>query len=656
MASLHVSIRAQDYESSSEEESEAEGPNNLNNSAKGVSNADQKKPNNNNDQKLDQTLAREETKRVRRLRTVLGFFLLSAAALVSTFVYLRSHQDQVDAFETQFDDLAQRLVEGFHANAKLRLQTLDQMAVSITSFATYLGQVFPTVTVWDFEARATAVISTLNAHSVGFAPIVAMDKRQEWEDYTVNNSYPWLFQSLAFQEEFQKTHNVTVGREDGRGEERRRLEEEEDGNEETTSELNPDAQPLHWTELGQAPFIFRFSNEAEREALETNFVVEDDDIGYYIPIWEVAPAVSTSVQDVNYNMMDPHSPGFLRDAFKVVKGEQSAVFAGVWNVEPDGSFNMDDDYDLREVPAASVLYPVFDQSIGESKEVAAVLHLDLEFGPYFTSVLPPNSDEIVCVVSTPCGQAFSYRIVGETATYLGAEEMYDPKYKNMMVSALMTDFRQSGTVYTGVPVSEDFCPWTLEVYPTQELEDDFLTSKPIYYTVAVLGVFVFTCAMFLLYDCLQERRQKVVMSTAVKSDKIVSELFPNQFKGRLYDAKKSTRDEKQRDSATGNGPLQNLQALNPITSLMSRNNNSSFLASNTNTQGFDGQSMRNFEEAVARGQSPPLAELYPDCTVFFADIAGFTAWSSSRTPSDVFVLLEVRYPCILRCILCDSAL
>ena len=36
----------------------------------------------------------------------------------------------------------------------------------------------------------------------------------------------------------------------------------------------------------------------------------------------------------------------------------------------------------------------------------------------------------------------------------------------------------------------------------------------------------------------------------------------------------------------------------------------------------------------------PNADLFPDTTVEFADIAGFTAWSSERQPSEVFHLLE----------------
>lgn len=38
--------------------------------------------------------------------------------------------------------------------------------------------------------------------------------------------------------------------------------------------------------------------------------------------------------------------------------------------------------------------------------------------------------------------------------------------------------------------------------------------------------------------------------------------------------------------------------------------------------------------------TPALAELYTDTTILFADIAGFTAWSSVREPHQVFKLLE----------------
>jgi class 3 adenylate cyclase len=42
-------------------------------------------------------------------------------------------------------------------------------------------------------------------------------------------------------------------------------------------------------------------------------------------------------------------------------------------------------------------------------------------------------------------------------------------------------------------------------------------------------------------------------------------------------------------------------------------------------------------------EQKPIADLFPACTVLFADIAGFTAWSSERDPTQVFLLLGAIY-------------
>lgn len=39
----------------------------------------------------------------------------------------------------------------------------------------------------------------------------------------------------------------------------------------------------------------------------------------------------------------------------------------------------------------------------------------------------------------------------------------------------------------------------------------------------------------------------------------------------------------------------------------------------------------------------PIADFHPEATLMFADLVGFTAWSSVREPSQVFTLLEVLY-------------
>jgi class 3 adenylate cyclase len=39
----------------------------------------------------------------------------------------------------------------------------------------------------------------------------------------------------------------------------------------------------------------------------------------------------------------------------------------------------------------------------------------------------------------------------------------------------------------------------------------------------------------------------------------------------------------------------------------------------------------------------PIAQLYDDTTVIFMDIVGFTQWSATRQPTEVFLLLETLY-------------
>jgi class 3 adenylate cyclase len=41
--------------------------------------------------------------------------------------------------------------------------------------------------------------------------------------------------------------------------------------------------------------------------------------------------------------------------------------------------------------------------------------------------------------------------------------------------------------------------------------------------------------------------------------------------------------------------------------------------------------------------SPPIADLFPEATILFADLSGFTEWCSSREPVQVFTLLETLY-------------
>lgn len=52
---------------------------------------------------------------------------------------------------------------------------------------------------------------------------------------------------------------------------------------------------------------------------------------------------------------------------------------------------------------------------------------------------------------------------------------------------------------------------------------------------------------------------------------------------------------------------------------------------------------RNKGTANERLSTKPIADLFPESTVMFADLVGFTAWCSTREPSQVFELLEAIF-------------
>jgi hypothetical protein len=108
------------------------------------------------------------------------------------------------------------------------------------------------------------------------------------------------------------------------------------------------------------------------------------------------------------------------------------------------------------------------------------------------------------------------------------------------------------------------------------------TKNRIYFTTAVVAIFVFASFVFLLYDYLVERRQRVVLKKAVHSTAIVDSLFPSNVRDRLFDT---------------TGPEQAKKVNNRVT----------FLSRQVG-QGMDWGSRHGAQHAIG-GESRPIADL-----------------------------------------------
>jgi len=159
---------------------------------------------------LHLTLSRQETRAVRILRVFVLLAMVGAALAVSILVYQYMKNDEEAALERNFFRLAQRVMDGFHANCRLRVQSMDSFATSLTTMAMATQQQWPFVTFPEFEAMGTQVRAIVGSDYLGLYLFVTREDRLEWEDYSVEN-VGWLNDSYAYQQEFKTDHNRTVG-------------------------------------------------------------------------------------------------------------------------------------------------------------------------------------------------------------------------------------------------------------------------------------------------------------------------------------------------------------------------------------------------------------------------------------------------------------
>jgi len=173
---------------------------------------------------------------------------------------------------------------------------------------------------------------------------------------------------------------------------------------------------------------------------------------------------------------------------------------------------------------------------------------------------------------------------------------------------------------------EGHCVYSFHLYSSSEYECESETDLPVIFTVAVAVIFTAMALTFLVYDRFVRQRNNKVIDAATKSNEIINTLFPQQIRDRLFANKQEDAEAEAGGGGGGGGA-------NTKSKLKNMLNSGDYAAT---------QSDDEVDDDIMY-KTKPLADLYPETTILFADIAGFTAWSSVREPSQVFILLETLY-------------
>jgi hypothetical protein len=151
------------------------------------------------------------------------------------------------------------------------------------------------------------------------------------------------------------------------------------------------------------------------------------------------------------------------------------------------------------------------------------------------------------------------------------------------------------------------CFFSFHVYPTDEFESTYHSTTPEVVTVVLVTSFFFVLSTFAVYDRCVARFSNKVLFEVSRSQAIVSTMFPSNVQDRLF----------------SDGPA----SLNSRGKLGNKSRLKNFLAAGEENDFFN---------------SKPIADLFLETTVLFADVVGFTAWSSTREPSQVCAYVKNR--------------
>ena len=361
-------------------------------------------------------------------------------------------------------------------------------SVAITSLVRAKKDDWPFVTVPHFELKGQDLLEQTGAGTVYLSIVVNENEREKWENYT-NVNQDWIHEGLVFQ-----------------------------------------GQAIHAP--GIVPYIhLRESNPAGRGFKPSPKLTANND-PFYVPVWQIAP-VPTDQDDINLVNYNLYSEEDFQGDFEIIRETKHVALSK--------ALELNDEYPF---PRSMVHQPIFKETV-DGGDPVGLLSATVAWDSFFENRIATGTDEIVLVLTNTCNQTYTYFINGPSVTFAGKGDKHNAGYDDMVVSADFSPFDGRAGGYSGG------CRWTLNLYPSDDLEESFESNEPLVFTAGVAFIFCLVCLCFITYDCCVERRQEKNVTSAVKSNAIISSLFPAQVRERLLDDAANDADKAKLGGAGG---------------------------------------------------------------------------------------------------------
>jgi hypothetical protein len=523
------------------------------------------------------TAAKADIKLMNVVRAIVVLALLTVACIASDTVVVVTTMAEQSNFNQAYREAAHDIGDGFLASVIEKATVSKNMAMELTLADGLKG--WPFVTFGNFQGRTAGTVAQTSATSIAFAPFVTNDQRIAWETYAGTDFSP-----------FSTAAGDLVG-----------------GNHQDVTYYRVNRK------ASEGIYHFASPGRAQTEP--------DRDVS--TPIWQISPSYSNASSLVGKLFQLSSNPVRERSIESMKLGRIPIMTDFLIN-NTNGT-----DYVVYATPHSAFFSPLFDEVStilsgdglavvpSANATIVGALVLDVPW----TQLLPNwvevegNNQTLVAVVESDCGgssaaNTYSFQMASSRGiVFLGNGDEHNPKVNGY--TPVVKSFNSSS-----LPSAQNTfgsCGFTISIYPSQEFKEVYFTTRPDIFRVIVLVVFVSVICVFIFYDHIVQVSQNRVVDAAVRSDAIVRSMFPAAVRDKLYEQSKLKQEAAKAASKGFALVTAKRRLLNFV-----------------DDDGFD-ESPHTDPNML----DEPIADLFSQATVLFADISGFTAWSSERDPSQV---------------------
>ncbi len=466
----------------------------------------------------------------------------------------------------QFEGLAFEINDAAKERVKSVFQIMNGVTTMMTSFIDIQNSTnYPKgfITIPHLEQHLGTARNASDALVLAYVPLVQASDLQLWNEYSKKNK-GWV------------ADHYTVGHNN-------------------TEVVTPILTTI-WDYAAQDNNSYSYENDCI-----DGYMHEEDRVpvttkrGPFAPLWTFSPGPKPS--DSSIINHDLFSRKEFEQAIQSVNSTRQPMFLDVCNMAR--WFNVEIQRDYVE---ALIAFPVLD-GFSDTSEIVGYMILIMPWSTFFQVSLPEATKSCHVVLKSSCGQVATYEIRDQNVVLLGRKDVHNREFHSQGVLAVFADFANtSDMVDSGL---DRVCEYTTTVYPTTEFHETFQNQKPIWYALIVLGIYMLTSVLFCLFDVLMTRQRNRVMEAAEKQHAIVSSLFPKNIQAKLM---QQADTDNTRLSKIGKAGLKNY-LFDSITD--GDQGNMEVVSQEANTGGH-----RRLDK------SKPIADLFPETTIMFGDIAG----------------------------------